>query len=113
MLRYFAFLMCCLPSVVGCSKSEQPTINTTQQAVAPQSSLTTASPANARQPNAATPSPQTTKSKIDACALLTSKEIQSIQGEALKDVKLSGRSEGGFAISQCFYTLATFTNSIS
>ncbi|MGH9969821.1 MAG: hypothetical protein ACREBG_18785 [Pyrinomonadaceae bacterium] len=53
------------------------------------------------------------KPKTDACALLTSKEIESIQGEPLKETKLSGRSEGGFLVSQCFFTLPTFTNSIS
>jgi hypothetical protein len=111
MLRCFAFLMCCLPlGFVGCSKSEQPTAPT---AAAPQSSLATVGPANVNQPNTKALDAQATKSNIDACALLTSKDIQSVQGEALKDAKPSGRSEVGFVISQCFYTLPTFTNSIS
>jgi hypothetical protein len=49
----------------------------------------------------------------DACSLLTADEIKSVQGEELKDTKLSTRSDGGFIISQCFFTLSTFTNSIS
>ncbi len=49
----------------------------------------------------------------DACALLTTKEIETIQGEPLKTTKLSGRSQRGFVVSQCFFTLPTFTNSIS
>lgn len=53
------------------------------------------------------------KPKTDACALLTSKEIEAIQGEPLKETKLSGRSEGGFVVSQCFFTLPTFINSVS
>ncbi len=50
---------------------------------------------------------------MDACSLLTSKDLQLIQGEALKETKPSTRSDGGFNISQCFYTLPTFTNSVS
>jgi Protein of unknown function (DUF1573) len=53
------------------------------------------------------------KSKIDACALLLGNEIQSVQGEPLKDSKPSGRSTGGLAISQCYFALPTSSNSIS
>jgi hypothetical protein len=53
------------------------------------------------------------KGRIDACTLLSSKEIQSIQGEPLKETKSNAKVEGGFGVSQCFYTLPTFTNSIS
>jgi hypothetical protein len=45
--------------------------------------------------------------------LLTSDEIRSVQGESLKETKLSGGVEGGFKRSQCFFTLPTFNNSIS
>lgn len=54
-----------------------------------------------------------TKRTPDACALLTAEEIKTVQGEDVKDTKLSARSDGGFSVSQCFFTLATFTNSIS
>jgi len=73
--------------------------------------------------SAATPSPQQSttvpaassqvKPKLDACAMLTSQEIESIQGEALKETKLNETSAEGFNVSQCFFTLPTFTNSIS
>jgi hypothetical protein len=53
------------------------------------------------------------KGKIDACALLTGPDIRSVQGESLKETKASGGLEGGFNISQCFFTLPTFNNSIS
>src|SRR5260370_817804 len=53
------------------------------------------------------------KSKIDACALLTSKEIESVQGEPLKETKSSGSSAGQFAVSQCYFALPTSGNSIS
>jgi len=51
--------------------------------------------------------------KTGACGLLSSSDIQSVQGEAVVDTKLSTTSEGGLNISQCFFTLPTFVNSIS
>ena len=51
--------------------------------------------------------------KLDACSLLTSDEIRSVQGESLKETKLSGGVEGGFKRSQCFFALPSFNNSIS
>ncbi|HBB88996.1 MAG TPA: hypothetical protein DC047_15430 [Blastocatellia bacterium] len=45
--------------------------------------------------------------------MLESKEIQTVQGEAVKETKLSGQAGGGFQISQCFFTLPRFSNSIS
>src|SRR5204863_930098 len=33
--------------------------------------------------------------------------------EAIKETKLTGSENGGFSVSQCFYTLPTFVNSIS
>jgi len=36
-----------------------------------------------------------------------------VQGEPVKDTKSTNRSSGSFAISQCFYTVATFNKSVS
>lgn len=89
---------------------------TTQQssAVATASSPS-ASPTSPSSPtNQATPAESVAvKPKTDACALLTSKEVESVQGEAPKETKLAGQSAGGFSTSQCFFTLPTFSNSIS
>ena len=52
------------------------------------------------------------KSKIDACALLTSKEIESVEGEPLKETKPSPKFGGFFAVSQCNFILPTSSNSI-
>ncbi|HKG13068.1 MAG TPA: hypothetical protein VKB12_07005 [Pyrinomonadaceae bacterium] len=49
----------------------------------------------------------------DACKLLTSEEIQAVQGEGLKAAKGSDASTGSFSVSQCFYETASFTNSVS
>lgn len=49
----------------------------------------------------------------DACKLLTSEEIQAVQGEGLKSAKGSDASTDSFAVSQCFYETKSFTNSVS
>lgn len=85
----------------------------------PAASSPPATTANSPSSPATAPSSTTTtyasaaKAKTDACAMLTSAEIQAVQQEAVKETKLSGASEGGFSVSQCFFTLPTFTNSIS
>src|SRR5881409_1503481 len=50
---------------------------------------------------------------FDACALLTAKDIEAVQGEAVAAVKSSRPGRGPFDISQCYYTLPTFSRSIS
>jgi hypothetical protein len=90
--------------LAGCSST------TTQQPV----TVTTASPSPASQANPPVASETVAvKPKIDACALLTSNEIEAIQGEAIKETKLSGQRATGFNMSQCFFTLPTFANSVS
>jgi len=104
--------------VVGCAKSEalQSSANNQGGIASP---TTAGSPGALSQNGAqngeptATTSGATTRGKIDACALLTSQEIRSVQGEPLKETKASGSAEKGFSISQCFFTLPTFNNSIS
>ncbi len=51
--------------------------------------------------------------KFDACSLLTRREIQTVQGDRVTATKASEPQRGQFAVSQCFYTLATFSKSIS
>jgi hypothetical protein len=95
-------------AITGCSQTTtQSSANTTQAAAPPSSAPSPATVAN----NSA--SAAAVKPKVDACALLTSKEIEAEQGEPLKETKLSGQSTGGFSMSQCFFTLPTFTNSVS
>jgi hypothetical protein len=97
-------------AIVGCSKTAPQSAGGPQAPAETASSPTTSvTPASHPSPAAATAA----KAKVDACALLTSKEVESVQGEAIKETKLSGQSAGGYSISQCFFTLPTFTNSIS
>lgn len=94
MCKHFLLLGCCLLiALESCSKPETP-----------QSS------GDAEQTNVAAAAPG---AAIDACALLTSEEIESVQGEPIKERKPSGKSEGGLTVSQCYFALPTFVNSIS
>lgn len=103
LMRCQRFLVLLLVLIAaGCSRS------------APEPVSVTASPSPTGSPAQVAPSDVATlKPRVDACALLTSKEIETIQGEAPKENKLTGQSAAGFSISQCFFTLPTFTNSIS
>jgi hypothetical protein len=95
-------LGCLLLVVVGCSKSTPST-----------STTTTVAPVNTTSPISSAPGGEASRNTVDACALLTSKDLQAIQGEALKETKPSTRADGGFMISQCLFTLPTSSNSIS
>ena len=53
------------------------------------------------------------QSQRDACSLLTGQEIEAVVGSPIKDTKSSGNSDGGFRVSQCFYTAETFSKSVS
>ncbi|HKF42610.1 MAG TPA: hypothetical protein VKG01_05880 [Thermoanaerobaculia bacterium] len=51
--------------------------------------------------------------KSDPCSLLTGKEVESVQKEKVASAKASEPSRDRFAVSQCFYTLPTFSKSVS
>jgi hypothetical protein len=112
--RLTVLLLFSLIAIAGCKTSTptQPSVNSPQASVA--SSTPSSSPVG--QPSsssAAADSLAAAKAKLDACALLTSKDIESVQGEAVKETKLTGQTAGGISVSQCFFTLPTFTNSVS
>lgn len=62
-----------------------------------------ASPANSAAP---------VKSDIDACSLLSSDDLKSIQGEAYKEAQRSDREDNGLVVAQCYYQLPTMANSV-
>jgi hypothetical protein len=91
----------------GCqSNSNQPASST---AAASDSSPASAS-APAATPN---PSPANAQSKVDACTLLTSAEVQAVQGEPVKATKASQQRGGELITDLCYYELPTPSNSIS
>jgi hypothetical protein len=49
----------------------------------------------------------------NACQLLTARDIARVQGQAFKSVKLTESDANGLTVSQCFYSLPSFTNSVS
>jgi len=57
--------------------------------------------------------PPSVREKIDVCLLLTSAEIESVQGEPLKETKPSVQPNGGMRMSQCVFRTATFAKSVT
>jgi hypothetical protein len=111
--RASLFLISSLVIAGGCS---QPATNQTP----PQTNQTAAASPAPGQTNAvatATPAPAAQspapKGDVDPCSLLTSAELQTVQGEPLKETKSSGQAAGGLLNLQCLYTLPTFSNSVS
>jgi len=51
--------------------------------------------------------------QADACSLLTAEAIRQAVGEQVAGAKATSQTAGKLRQSQCFYTLPTFTNSIS
>lgn len=99
--------------VIGCTRSEtSQTVTNTDALRSEQPSPTPRAAPSPEQRTTAAASPQV-KPKLDACAMLTSQDIETVQGEAFKETKLSESSAEGFNVSQCFFTLPTFTDSIS
>lgn len=84
-----ALLCVALFSLPGCSRSDE-------------ESKTSAPPA---QPKEKQPS-------ADVCALLSAEELTRILGEKPTEVKKSENSSGGFTVSQCFYNMPTYSNSV-
>lgn len=116
MRRNVVLLFCMVLGIAGCSSSTSnpPAANQSQTADAATTPLApSAIPSTQAIVPAAPAVVSTAKPNVDACALLSGKEIEDVQGEPVKETKLSGQSSGGLNLSQCFFTLPTFTNSIS
>jgi hypothetical protein len=64
-------------------------------------------------PPAPKASEESNHAQIDVCGLITSQEIEAIQGSPIKETKSSALSGTGFRVSQCFYTAAEFSKSVS
>ncbi len=51
--------------------------------------------------------------KIDVCALLTSAEVEAVQGESVLETKKSPQLNGSFVMSQCVFKTVTPAKSVS
>jgi hypothetical protein len=49
----------------------------------------------------------------DACSLISKQEIESVQNAPVKEAKSSEHLDGTFRVSQCLYTAAEFSKSVS
>ncbi len=81
--------------VAGCKKAA-----TTERSSAPQAA---ASPAK----------PQSGEAYFDVCGLIKKEEIEAVQGSPITNTKSSGRSDGTFRVSQCFYSAREFSKSVN
>lgn len=88
-------LISCALLLVGCSRTEK--ISSTESPKPDPKSNAVSEPAG--------PS-------IDPCALLTAEDLEAVQGEPIQEVKPSPRTENVFAVSQCYFSLPTATNSV-
>jgi hypothetical protein len=77
-----------------------------------QTAATPNMPAAPAAPNA-TSTAATAGGKSGACRLLTSEDVEAVQGEAVKEVKGSEQASGPLLVGQCFYTTPTFNKSVS
>jgi hypothetical protein len=49
----------------------------------------------------------------DACSLASKEEVESVQAAPVKEMKSSEHSDEAFLVSQCLYTAAEFSKSVS
>jgi len=54
-----------------------------------------------------------TKGTVDACALLTSAEVEAIQGERVEETKPTVQPGGGLLATQCLFRTPTLSKSVS
>ena len=93
-LRIFVSLLCLLLLFfAGCKKPASVQLSSNSQSMSSHESGSTES--------------------FNACGLLEKKEIEAIQGSPIKETKSSAGSDGGFRVSQCFYTAEEFSKSVS
>jgi hypothetical protein len=116
-LKVCAFLLCCF--LLGCADrnspaGDSPTGNSSAETTQPSPSSTGGpTEIKSEQTREASSKAGPPKGKMDACSLITNSEVKTVQGEPVKETKSSARFAGAFVMSQCFYTVATFHNSIS
>ncbi len=53
------------------------------------------------------------RGSVDACQLLTSAEIEAVQGEPVKEAKPNVQPSGGMRISECLFHTSNFPKSVS
>src|SRR5438128_1126304 len=90
-------------ALTGCKSADNSQSPVSSSPGATPSAAASASPATA---------PASPGSTIDPCALLTSEELKSVQGEELKQASRSDQQDPDYIITQCYYLLPTAANSV-
>jgi hypothetical protein len=100
--------VCFWPLIIicSCNKPAQPSATNSLSTAAPAPTSTQQSPAVSSPVQSAVPS-------FDCCSLLTVEEIEAVQGSSIRDKKNSERSANGLRMTQCFYTAAEYSQSVS
>ena len=93
-------------AILGCKKPASDASTDSRVVAGASPSVAQTSPS---QPKPSEPS----QPAFDACALITAAEVEGIQGSPIKEAKNSERSTGDLRFSQCFYTAAEFSSSVS
>ncbi len=118
----FAFDSCKKENQSNRNATTPPTASSSPAVATATSNPTPAPPPDANNPavTAGSPQPATAapeaaaKGLVDACALITMQEIETVQKEKVAATKGSARTDiGALVASQCFYTLPTFNRSVS
>jgi len=106
--KVYAVAFSLLVLMAGCTSSDTPAPANSSPSPA------SASPANMLSPGSSPAGPPTSnvKAKLDTCQLLSSADLKEVQGEAPTEAKRSDREDGGFIVSQCYYSLPTTSNSV-
>jgi hypothetical protein len=107
-MKSYIIIILLLIVVAGCRSTEN-------SAPANPNSGTASTPTPAavgNPPASSTNSASPVKSEIDACTLLSSDDLKSIQGEAYKEAQRSDREDNGLVVSQCYYQMPTMANSV-
>ena len=92
----FLLVCCALVPLAACKKSATTQPTKAEQAVSPAPTSAEASP-----------------SGRDACTLITSAEVEAVQGAPVKETKPSARSGNGVTVTQCYYLVETESKSVS
>jgi hypothetical protein len=108
-----AIFICSWLAISGCKQSTNQSASaqkpTNAQTETPMAASSTIDARQIQSTSTAAPG----KATVAACALLASSEIKAVQGEEPKESKPSTRVDSAFAVSQCFYLMPTYNNSIS
>lgn len=100
-------------AIVGCQQSATQIASSPQPSYTQPSAPVTATDAALEKSTQNTSTAAASKGTVNACDLLASSELKSVQGEEPRESKPSTRVDSTLAVSQCFYLMPTYNKSVS